>query len=202
MARAKDPITGLIPQLTPKKAFFVQEYLVDLNGTQAAIRAGYSPRTAAVQAAELLRKPNIQLAIQEAFAVRAQRVSISQDKVLQEIARVAFAHMGQFATWTKEGLTLVASEELTLDQMAAVVEVSESRTQQGTQVKVKLHDKLRALELAARHLGMLEQPVTAAPVQSVQITRVTVVLPPGYGPLAGVVEGGVRQAGEEGRAVV
>ena len=198
MARAKDPITGLIPQLTPKKAFFVQEYLVDLNGTQAAIRAGYSPRTAAVQAAELLRKPNIQLAIQEAFAVRAQRVSISQDKVLQEIARVAFAHMGQFATWTKEGMTLVASEELTPDQIAAVVEVSESKTQQGTQVKVKLHDKLRALELAARHLGLLEQPSTPPGAQQVHITRVTVVLPPGYGPLAGVVEGGIRQVGEGG----
>ena len=84
MARAKDPITGLTP-LTARQAQFVQEYLVDLNGTQAAIRAGYSPRAASVQAVENLAKPRIQLALQQALAARAERTQIDQDWVIEHL---------------------------------------------------------------------------------------------------------------------
>lgn len=74
-----------MPKLTPKQAAFVCEYLVDLNATQAAIRAGYSAKTARAQAARLLTKVNIQEAVVEGKAVRAERVEVDQDFVIKRL---------------------------------------------------------------------------------------------------------------------
>ena len=75
-------------KLTPKQALFVKEYLVDLNATQAAIRAGYSENSAAVTGCENLIKPNIQNAIQEAMQERKKRVEITADSVLESIVLI------------------------------------------------------------------------------------------------------------------
>ncbi len=76
--------------LTPKQQRFVEEYLVDLNATQAAIRAGYAPKNADKQGSQLLGKPRVSEAIQEAMKKRSKRTEITQDKVLNEIASNAF----------------------------------------------------------------------------------------------------------------
>lgn len=76
--------------MTPKQERFVQEYLVDLNATQAAIRAGYSAKTAGQVGAENLKKPEIQEAIQAGRARLAARVEITQERVLAEYAKIAF----------------------------------------------------------------------------------------------------------------
>lgn len=75
--------------MTPKQAAFVREYLVDLNGTQAAIRAGYSPRTANEQAARLLANASVAAAVQEAMDKRAERTELTADYVLFGIREVA-----------------------------------------------------------------------------------------------------------------
>jgi phage terminase small subunit len=75
--------------LTPRQQRFVEEYLCDLNGKQAAIRAGYSPKTAEVQAAQTLRIPKVQAALSAALARRSQRTAITQDTVLRELAVLA-----------------------------------------------------------------------------------------------------------------
>lgn len=77
--------------LTARQEAFVREYLIDLNGTQAAIRAGYSARSASVTAAENLAKPNVQVALQKAQLARAQRTEITADRVLKEIWAIAIA---------------------------------------------------------------------------------------------------------------
>ena len=77
--------------MTPKQACFVQEYLIDLNATQAAIRAGYSANGADVQGARLLANARISVAIHEAMAERSKRTEITADRVLSEYARIAFA---------------------------------------------------------------------------------------------------------------
>ena len=77
----RDPVTGL----SFKVAAFVQEYLIDLNGTQAAVRAGYSPRTAKTQGSFLLTKPDVQLALQKFAAARTERTQIDQDWVLDNL---------------------------------------------------------------------------------------------------------------------
>lgn len=78
--------------LSPKQAMFVKEYLVDLNGTQAAIRAGYSAKTADVQASRLLANAKVQAAIQEAMSKRSERVEITADMVLEHWWKVATAN--------------------------------------------------------------------------------------------------------------
>src|SRR3546814_8117 len=85
--------------LTDKQRRFVEEYLVDLNATQAAIRAGYSKKTAASIGEENLRKPDIAKAIQEAQAARSKRTEITQDQVLKELAKIGFADIRKAIRW-------------------------------------------------------------------------------------------------------
>lgn len=82
-------------KLTPKQARFIEEYLVDLNATQAAIRAGYAERSATVTASKLLTKANIQAAIQIAQLARSERTQITVDKVLEDIELIKLNAMQQ-----------------------------------------------------------------------------------------------------------
>ncbi len=142
-------------QLTPKRQRFVQEYLVDLNATQAAIRAGYSEPTGAAIGSENLTKPEIALAIREAKAQRSRRTEVTADRVLEELARIAFASISDAVEWHSDGATVKASSELSPEVLAAVSEVSETRHRDGSvAVKVKMHDKLAALNKVADHLRM------------------------------------------------
>ena len=140
--------------LAPKQERFVAEYLVDLNATQAAIRAGYSRKTAGAQGEQLLRNVRISTAVSEAMAKRAQATGVTAERVVQELARVAFADPRGILEWGPDGVKLRKSAELTDDQAAAVAEVSESRTAAGGTLKAKMHDKVRALELLGKHLGL------------------------------------------------
>ena len=140
--------------LTPRQQRFVREYLVDLNGTQAAIRAGYTKRSARTIAQANLRNPSIADAISVAAKQRAERLDLSADRVFAEYARIAFANMGDYAHFGPDGVTLADMSKLSEAQTAAIAEVSESKTQHGGTVRFKLHDKLAALNALSRHLGL------------------------------------------------
>lgn len=153
-------------RVSPKRARFVQEYLKDLNATQACIRAGYSPNGARVTGYWLLQQPVVAEAVQKAQARRAETAGITAQRVLDELARIAFSDLRQL--FHPETGELLAISALDKDAAAAVsgVEVTrEKTTQLGDQakgvrvdealVKVKLWDKPKALELLARHMGML-----------------------------------------------
>ncbi len=96
-------------KLTPKRARFVEEYLIDLNATQAAIRAGYSAKTANEQGAQLLAKLSIRQAVAEAQAVRSKRTEITQDEVVQGLKKEATlegegsSHSARVAAWAHLG---------------------------------------------------------------------------------------------------
>lgn len=137
--------------LNEKQVMFVQEYLVDLNATQAAIRAGYSAKTANRTGARMLSNAVIRNEIQKAIEARNQRTEISQDRILEELACIAFGDLRDVVTWGANGVKLKNSDELTPEQAAAISEVSES----VNSTKVKRHDKVKALELLMRHKGML-----------------------------------------------
>jgi phage terminase small subunit len=146
--------------LTPKAQRFVAEYLKDLNATQAYLRShdGVTYETARVEASRLMAKPDVQDAIAKAKAERSRRTHVTQDKVVRELARLAFSDMRDFAEWEmidtqfgpKMATTLHASSSLPGQHARAIAEVT--HTQFGP--KVKLHDKVRALELLGKHLGM------------------------------------------------
>ena len=141
-------------KLTAKQERFVAEYLVDLNATQAAIRAGYSAKTAAEIGAENLRKPQIAAAVQKAQQARSVRTGITQDRVLNEIAIIAFQDARKMMTWGPRGVTFLDSDELPDDVARCVVEASQTVTPAGGTIRVKMADKLSALKLVGEHLGM------------------------------------------------
>ena len=143
--------------MTPKQAMFVQEYLIDLNATRAAIAAGYSPKTAYSIGQRLLKHVEIQGALEEAMKKREQRTEITQDRILRELARIAFADPRNVFEWGPGGVTLRDSASLSDDDAAAVAEVSQTITDSGGSTKGKMYDKQRALELLGRHLGMFAE---------------------------------------------
>lgn len=167
--------------LTARQARFVAEYLIDLNATQAAIRAGYSEKTALQQGPRLLGNVGIAAAIQSAQAKRAKRTQITQDRVLQELARVGFSDLRRAVDWVGQTVTLKDSAQLDDDTALAMSEVSQG----PNGLKIKMHDKLSALDKLARHLGMFKGDsysdeeakslnitiTTAAPVGDVRVTR-------------------------------
>lgn len=162
-------------KLTPKQARFVDEYLIDLNATQAAIRAGYSARTAEQVGHQLLKKTSVQAAIAERMKSREQRTEITQDKVLAELARIAFGNKRALMKWGPDGVKLVDSATITDDDAAMVSEVSESVTEAGGTIKLKTHDKVKALELLGKHLGLFGDKLEltgkgGGPVQQVNMT--------------------------------
>lgn len=148
--------------LTAKQVRFCEEYLIDLNGTRAAIRAGYSKNSAAVIAAENLIKPNIQDYLSLRQKELQEQTGITQKRVLEEYAKVAFLDIRKF--YTVDG-ALRSIHDLD-DQSAgalAGVEVYEERANNddseviGQTKKIKTYDKVKALDSLGRHLGIFEK---------------------------------------------
>ena len=130
--------------LTAKQQRFVEEYLIDLNATQSAIRAGYSKKTAAVIGAENLIKPNIQKAIQEAKIKRSERTEITQEYVLDNIKKVIDRCMQQEAIFARDGSPLII-ENADGDLVPAFM--------------FKESGALKGLELLGKHLGMFKDKI-------------------------------------------
>lgn len=148
-------------KLKDKQERFCQEYLIDLNATQAAIRAGYSQKTAYSIGEENLRKPEIDLRIKELMGERSKRTEITQDRVLQEYARLAFLDPRKFFD---EYGNLLSVTDLDDETAAALggLEITTEKSRDGKEdlsftKKIKLIDKGRALDSLARHLGMFEK---------------------------------------------
>ncbi|WP_415993029.1 terminase small subunit [Desulfovibrio piger] len=172
-------------KLTDKQAAFVREYLVDLNATQAAIRAGYSERTAYSVGQRLLKNVEIQRAVAAAQAKRARRVEITADRVVAELAKIAFSDPRDLMEWGPDGVVLRPSAELSDDQAASVAEVAEN----NAGLRLKKHDKVKALELLGRHIGIFTDKVKAE------------VSGPDGGPVASeIVVRFVEPAGDAGEA--
>jgi phage terminase small subunit len=146
-----------MPGMTAKQLRFVEEYLVDLNASAAAKRAGYSDKTSDSIGFSLLRKIEIQQAIQSKRLERSAKTGITAERVIREIARVAFADPRDVMMWGEGGVTLRDSASLTDDQAAAVMEVSQTVSQAGGSLKVKMHNKVEALEKLARHVGLYDK---------------------------------------------
>ena len=136
--------------LTKKQKLFVEQYLIDLNATQAAIRAGYSEKTAKDIGCENLAKPNIQIEIEKRMKARGQRTEITQDKVLQELAKIGFADVTDFVTIEDRIVQVKSTAEMSADKIGAIAGIKEG----ANGIEIKLNDKGKALELIGRHLGM------------------------------------------------
>jgi phage terminase small subunit len=145
--------------LTPRQERFVDEYLVDGNATQAAIRAGFTKKNADVMGPRLVRKSWIAKEIDRRrsriVAKVDKKLEITEERVRLEYARLGFSDMGKFAQWDDNHVTMTPSSELTPDDTAAVSEIVATYGKDGTPtVRLKLHDKKGALDSMAKTLGM------------------------------------------------
>jgi len=139
-------------ELTARQQRFCAEYIRDLNATKAAARAGYSPRTARSIGSENLAKPDIQAEIRRLKAERAERLMISADRVVEELARIAFSNIEDL--FNADG-SLKGIGKLSPDTAAAIANIE---TTESGATRVRLFDKLRALELLGKHLGLFDGP--------------------------------------------
>lgn len=142
-------------KLTAKQKRFVDEYLIDLNATQAAIRAGYSVKTANEQGTQNLAKLSIAEAIAIKMADRSKRTGINQDRVIEELAKIAFVNIGNVVD-TKDGSVLpnATDEDLACVESIKVKEFPTKDGGTGVEREVKVSSKLKALELLGKHIGM------------------------------------------------
>lgn len=142
--------------LTDKQQAFVAEYLVDLNRTQAAIRAGYSPKSAADIASQLLGKTHVRDAIAREMAERSKRTGISQDRVIRELARIAFVNPGKVVDLDSGTLISNAAD----DDLAAISGIKYKKTRivdnETEEYEIRFYDKLKALDMLCKHLGMYD----------------------------------------------
>lgn len=143
--------------LTAKQAAFVREYLVDLNATQAAIRAGYSKNRAGEIGYQLLQKTTIQDAIKEEMDKRAERTEITADKVLKEFAKLAFFDPRNLFDDNGVPKDITQLDDNTAAALSGLDVVQEYDPDTGVTSytkKYKLASKQSALDSLGRHLGM------------------------------------------------
>ena len=135
-------------ELTPKQARFCAEYFVDLNATQAALRAGYSRATA--ENGKLMASPNIRRALQQRSAELNAEHELARHRIFTELEKIAFATMGDYFddAGKPKPLNLVGA-----DAKAALGSYHLTETDKGSSVRIRLNNKLAALEKMARHIG-------------------------------------------------
>ena len=142
-------------KLSPKMQRFVDEYLVDNNGAQAAIRAGYSEKTAREQAARLLTKVIVKKALEEKRAEIAEENQLKISDVIDELKKIAFSDVTQVMSFNSKNARVKSSKSLSEDAKKTISSVS--KTQNG--LTVKLHDKVKALELLGRYLNIFSEKI-------------------------------------------
>lgn len=154
--------------MTAKQKRFCDEYLVDLNATQAAIRAGYSATSANQIGTENLAKPCIRACIDKALAEQSKRTGVNADRVVRELARIAFVKADDVISMTDATIKPDASR----DDLAAIASVKVKQTYgdyEGIEREVKLCDKIKALELLGRRLGMFTDNINLSGDLGVQL---------------------------------
>jgi phage terminase small subunit len=157
--------------LTARQKLFVREYLVDLNATQAYIRAGYraSEAVARANSARMIANDSISAAIHEALEKRFQKLEISSENVLQEIAKSAFANIMDYMVIHKDGLASIDLSKLTREQAAAIAEIryddagekGDDGVKTVKRFKFKLLNKLSSLELLGKYLKLFNETTPA-----------------------------------------
>jgi phage terminase small subunit len=148
--------------LTDKQERFCQEYIIDLNGTQAAIRAGYSEKTSGAIAEQNLKKLEIQERVQQLQQKIQERVEITADNVVKELAKIGFMDIGEL--YDEDG-NIKKIGDLSVKAKASISSVKVTEKSYGRDdnetfektIEMKLWDKGKALVELGRHLGIFEK---------------------------------------------
>ena len=141
-------------KLTNRQKLFIEEYLIDLNATQAAIRAGYSVNSAHSIGNENLNKKYIKEEVEKQLAERSKRTGINAERIVNELAKIAFLNPIDVIDMNDVTITESATREDTSTISSIKVKTSKSDVGESTEREVKVYDKLKALELLGKHIGM------------------------------------------------
>lgn len=153
--------------LSDRQRRFAEEFVRDSNASAAAIRAGYAPRSAPFLATKLRRYPGVAALIEAGVEARRAPVRAEADRVLAEYARIAFADIGRIARWSAPfgkssgRVRLKDKHRLAPDDTAAIETVATTST--SVRLRLRLHDKVYALDALARHLGLLDPRMPGRP---------------------------------------
>jgi phage terminase small subunit len=140
--------------LSRRQRVFVDEYLVDMNAHAAAGRAGYRATSTYANAHLLLKRPNVAAVIEARLAERRARLEVTAERVIEELARIAFADIGRIMEWSGEDAAVKPPSEISPDDRRAIAEIAVVKRDGGIAARVILHDKQRALEALCRYLGL------------------------------------------------
>lgn len=138
--------------LNEKQKRFAEEYVMSLNATQAATRAGYSEKTAYSQGHRLLTNDEVSKYIQVLREELQEKTEITKEMIINEAAQIAFGNVSKVARWTNNVITLIPSNELPDEVKATIAEIKETKFG----ISIKQYDKLRALDLISKILGFYE----------------------------------------------
>lgn len=147
--------------LTDREQLFVAEYLIDFNGTKSAIRAGYSPNSAAVTASQLLRKPNIKAEMDRQYSKIYDSLSTRARRVIEELVRISFSDVRELFD-EKGNLLPIPDLPDSIAPAISSVEVVKRYSDEETSeyvTKIRLWDKTKALQMLGKHLGILRDIV-------------------------------------------
>ncbi len=172
---AKDPTsppTGHGDGLNPKQARFVEEYLTDLHATQAAIRAGYSPKTAESQGSRLLSVAKIARAIAARQDERAKDVGITQARVLREVALLAFSDVTHYQVDAAGKVTLTGEAPKGAQRAISSIKHRVTTDKDGGtshEVELRLWNKPEAIKLSGRHVGLFGETEAERPPTNIVV---------------------------------
>lgn len=160
--------------LTDRQRRFKDEYLVEGNATKAAIKAGFSPRTAAAQGSRLLKNVKVAAEIAKGRQAQVEKTEITGERVLEELAGIGFANMLDYLSFDKDGDPYVDLSKLTRKQATAIAEVTVEDFKEGRgenardvrRVRFKLHDKRAALVDLGKRFGLWEKRADDPPAES------------------------------------
>jgi phage terminase small subunit len=143
-------------ELSAKQKRFCEEYLVDMNGTQAAIRAGYAPKAARIQAVQVLSIEKVQNYLQKLKNEQSKRTGITADLVLKELAAVGFSKITDVLDIDDEDVPLKKNISNKAKSAIQAITSNKKRTEFGVDrtISVKMHNKIGALEKLGTHFGL------------------------------------------------
>ena len=136
--------------LTDQVSRFIDLYLIDFHGTNAAIEAGFSKKTAAQIACNMLRREDVKAELKKRSAKIVEKIAVRAEDVVKELSLIAFSNIKDHASWTPDNVTLKNSVELTKEQAACIESVKQ--TKDG--VQIKLFNKMDALNSLGKYLGI------------------------------------------------
>ena len=159
------------PELSAKRQRFIEEYLIDLNGKQAAIRAGYTPASASVTASRLLANDNVKNEVARRQAHFSEKLCINTENVINELANIAFGNLGDFISIDRDGgLRLVKDAFLDREKTAALSNVVAEIKADGSQtIRLTAANKTAALMGLSRHLGLFDQKSRPSKVEDLAV---------------------------------